>query len=68
MASAGEQIVAAMATALNAPSNKPATTYRTRVDALEAKELPAMILYAIEEKPEISGPGTRFAGARCALK
>jgi hypothetical protein len=45
-----------MATALNLPSNKPATTYRTRVDALEAKELPAMILYAIEES------GSRLPG------
>jgi hypothetical protein len=46
MASVNEQILAAMAMALNAPGDKPAITYRTRVDAFAAGELPAFVLYA----------------------
>ena len=39
--SAGEQIVQAMIAALNAPSPKPCTFYRTRIHALASEELPA---------------------------
>ena len=48
--SAGEQIVQAMVNALNAPSPKPCTFYRTRIDALASEELPAGVLYSGEEE------------------
>lgn len=48
--SAGEQIVQAMIAALNAPSPKPCTFYRTRIDALASEELPAGVLYSGEEE------------------
>lgn len=50
MASIGEQIVAAMVAALNASPSKPATCYRSRVDAFAAPELPAMVLYNVRER------------------
>lgn len=60
MASIGEQIVQAMADVLNAPTDKPCVCYRTRIDALSAKELPAFVLFAIREQPETKGPNTRL--------
>lgn len=56
--SAGEQIMRAMVQALNLPSPKPATCYRTRIDAFADAELPAYVLYAGEEKAAIKGPNT----------
>lgn len=53
MASVGEDIVEAIADALNAPAGKPCTTWRTRVEALsEEHELPAFIVYAVNEQVE----------------
>lgn len=49
MASIREQIVAAFCAALNAPAGKPCTTFRTRVDAFSAAELPAMVVFALKE-------------------
>lgn len=54
-ASVGEQIVAAMAAALNAPSVKPAVTFRTHIDAIAEKSLPAMVLYCTEETAKLQG-------------
>lgn len=58
MASIGEQIVQAMADALNAPENKPAKTWRTRIDAIGSGELPAFVLYALTDDPNREGPNT----------
>lgn len=58
MASVGEQIVAAMFAALNTAPSKPCAVYRNRVDALAAAELPAMIVYAVDERPGLRGPNT----------
>ncbi|MCU1285930.1 MAG: hypothetical protein JWO13_2280 [Acidobacteriales bacterium] len=49
--SVNEQVLAAMAVALNAPLDKPAATYRTRVDAFAASELPAFVLFAGKQNP-----------------
>ena len=56
--SVGEQIVAAMVTALNAPTNKPCVTQRSRVDALAAAEFPAFVLYSVDERADLKGPNT----------
>ncbi len=48
----GELVMKAMVDALNAPVVKPCATYRTRVDAFAAGELPAQVLYAVDEQFE----------------
>jgi hypothetical protein len=57
--SQGELIMKAILAALNAPSNKPATTYRARIDAISARELPAFVLYALPENVEVAAASTR---------
>lgn len=52
MPSVGENITQAIVDALNAGDPKPATAFRTRVDALSTKELPAFIVYAVKERVE----------------
>jgi len=66
--SAGEQIVQAMVNALNAPSPKPCTTYRSRVDAFNQPELPAMVLYASKETAEVLSHRTAVSGGRMRRK
>ena len=58
--SAGEQLMQAMVAALNAPDPKPCKCYRTRIDALTAAELPAFVLYAVEEVAQTRGPNTKL--------
>lgn len=58
--SVGEAIVKAVAAALNAPGNKPATTYRTRVDAINSGELPAFVLFAVEESSQRVSQNVRY--------
>lgn len=60
MPSVGEQLVQAMSDALNAPSGKPCTCFRTRIDALATAELPAFVIYAVHEKPVMKGPSTKL--------
>lgn len=57
-----------MLAALNAPVGKPATTYRTRVDALSSKELPAIVLYSLDEMVEVRGPHTRLRKRKVRLE
>jgi hypothetical protein len=59
-ASRGEQIMEAIAAALNAPSNKPAPTYRENIDALASADLPAFCLYALPETVGVAGAKTRL--------
>lgn len=58
MASVGEQLVQAMCNALNAPASPPCTTFRTRIDAFATQELPAMVIFAIKETPEVKSANT----------
>lgn len=51
-----------MVATLNAPSDKPATTYRSRPDALNEEELSAFVLYAMEEESKIRSGGTAQSG------
>jgi hypothetical protein len=60
MASVGEQLVQAMSDALNNGTSPPCTCFRTRIDAFATKELPAFVIYAVHEKPETRGPGTKL--------
>jgi hypothetical protein len=53
-----ETIVQAICDALNAPSVKPCTTWRTRVDAFGAEELPAMVIFALSEAVESQSTNT----------
>lgn len=54
-----DQILTAAVAALNAPPDKPATTYRTRTAALAAGELgTALLLAPTEEDPNRVGPNT----------
>jgi hypothetical protein len=48
-ASVRDQVIAAVVAALNAPADKPCLTYRTRVAAFSAAELPAMVVYPVTE-------------------
>lgn len=47
-----------MVTALNAPSNKPCTTQRSRIDAVATSEFPAFVLYSVNERVALKGPNT----------
>lgn len=53
-----DQIVAAAVAALNAGADKPCTAYRSRVDAFAATELPAFVVFPVENDPERMGPNT----------
>ena len=66
--SAGETIVQAMVDALNKPADKPCVCYRSRVDAFAQAELPAMVLYAVEETGVIKGPDTMLRTRHVVLE
>lgn len=48
----GERIMQAVLGAMNAPADKPATTYRTALDAFGGKQIPAFVLEATSETVE----------------
>jgi hypothetical protein len=63
-----EQILKAFITALNAPSNKPATASRSRVDALSSGELPAFVVRARDEDAARRGPTASLRSLRVRVE
>lgn len=55
-----ERILAQLMVAMNAGAEKPGPTYRTRMEAFAAAELPAYVLFALDSSPDRKGPGTTY--------
>ena len=63
-----ETIVKAVVEQFNVPSTKPATATRSRTSAYGGSELPAFVIYPVEEDPERAGPNVSLRKLRLRVE